>query len=330
MAASSGVPIERRSPSRAVRNLVAQLGRLGVDEVFVHDDAAARRAVTALGAQALCHGRRIFLGGGVGTACGPSVEAALRHELIHVGQVRRGEVTGETASRATLEAEADRLAALERPDLGALHGATRDEIYPLLWFLPLAAAAYVLLRPNIANAPGPGDETYPSVSELQVAGEAFALFVVPGGAFTLGGRLGLGFYGSGALAGAGMTTSFRAAQDARQGQFSGAQVYVFDAVTGAVIGVIVPGGGPDERGDRGGHSQMAYAAGAAVSDLAAVGRRAGRRRRHTDHPHTRRCRQLRQFGRGLYHSGPEELGDQGAGLGACRGKRMGPAKPDTR
>lgn len=239
---SRGIPVERKSSDPIVRHMAGQLAALGFGEVLVHDDEPARLAAATLGTHAFCYGGRIFLGPTVGSELGPSLNEALRHEIVHVAQVRKGLLSGEIATHQELESEADRLAALERPDLGAVKGAAAGEIYSLLWFLPLAAAAYVLLRPNVANAPGPGDETYPSVSDLQVVGEAFAIFAVPGGAFALGGRLGLGFYGSSALAGAGMTTSFRAAQDLGQGQFSGVQVYVFDAVTGAVIGVIVPGG----------------------------------------------------------------------------------------
>lgn len=80
------------------------------------------------------------------------------------------------------------------------------------------------------------------VSELQIAGEAFALFAVPSGAFGLGGRLSLGFYGSSALAAATAGVSLRGVQDAARASYSGTSVYVFDALTGAVLGVVVPGG----------------------------------------------------------------------------------------
>jgi hypothetical protein len=66
--------------------------------------------------------------------------------------------------------------------------------------------------------------------------------VVPGGAFALGGRLGLGFLGSAALAGAAGNVSMRAAGDAVRGGLSPPLMYLFDATSGAVIGFVVPGG----------------------------------------------------------------------------------------
>lgn len=197
---SIGAPVEQKSRDSMVLDMAAQLNALGCCDVAIHDDVPARRAATMLGAHAFCRGKQIFLGPTVGTELGPSLDGALRHELVHVAQVRKGQSTGEIASHEQLESEANRLAALDRPDLDGVSGAAASEIYGLWWFLPLAAAAYVLMRPNVANAPGPKDKTYPSVSEAQVAGEAFALFAVPGGAFAMGGRLGLGFYGSSALA----------------------------------------------------------------------------------------------------------------------------------
>lgn len=68
------------------------------------------------------------------------------------------------------------------------------------------------------------------------------LFAVPEASFTVAGRLGLGFYGSMAVAGATSTMGMRAVGDVSSGQFSGVQTYIIDGATGAVIGVIVPGG----------------------------------------------------------------------------------------
>lgn len=239
---SRGASIRSKFLGARVEHLLGQVFQLGATDISVHNDTPAQLAATIMGVHAFCHGQRIFLGPTVGSDLGPTIVDALRHELIHVAQVLKGTSTCEIASRDQLEWEAERLAGLDRPDLSSVQGAAANEIYALWWFLPLAVGAYVLLRPNIANAPGPGDKTYPSVSEAQVAGEAFALFAVPGGAYALGGRLGLGFLGSSALAGASATTSFRAAGDIGQGRFSGIQVYVYDAATGAVIGVVVPGG----------------------------------------------------------------------------------------
>jgi hypothetical protein len=45
-----------------------------------------------------------------------------------------------------------------------------------------------------------------------------------------------------AVAGASSTMSFRAVGDVSRGEFSGVQTYVIDGATGAIIGVVVPGG----------------------------------------------------------------------------------------
>ncbi len=241
LAAQDGVPI-RGECGPEVSHLLRQLGKMGVDEVWLHAGARTRALVSERGAHALCHRNHIYLGSTAGTALAPPLEHILRHELIHVAQTRRGETDQRRASQLELEQQADTLATQSQPDLSSVSPADPDAFHPLVWLLPMAAAAYVLLRPNIANAPGPRDKTYKSVSPLQVAGEAMALFVVPTGVFALGGRLGLGYFGASALSGAAMTTSLRGVHDLGAGQFSGAHVYVYDAATGAVIGVLVPGG----------------------------------------------------------------------------------------
>jgi hypothetical protein len=124
----------------------------------------------------------------------------------------------------------------------ARYGASPHRLYPIVWFIAIGVGAYVLLRPGVANAPGPGDRTYASPSPGQILGEAICIFAIPGGAFALGGRLGLGFLGSAALAGASGNVGLRAVDDAVRGDASSPLMYVFDAATGAVIGFIVPGG----------------------------------------------------------------------------------------
>jgi hypothetical protein len=52
----------------------------------------------------------------------------------------------------------------------------------------------------------------------------------------------LGFLSTGALVGGSTTVSLRAVEDVSLGEFSGGQVYVFDAALGSVIGMVIPGG----------------------------------------------------------------------------------------
>jgi len=99
-----------------------------------------------------------------------------------------------------------------------------------------------LLRPSVANAPGPRDRTYLSPSMGQILSEAIALSAIPGGAFKLAGRVGFGFLGSMAVSGAATTVSLRGVSDAASGSLSSPLLYLFDADTGAVIGFVVPGG----------------------------------------------------------------------------------------
>jgi len=210
--------------------------------ISVHHDRAARLAVAGLQSHACCKGNRIFLGPTVGTAIGPSVSEALHHELVHLAQMEIARRTGRVASLSDIEAEAAHVAGARFPHSPICCGANPDEIYHWWWLIPVAAALYVLLRPNVANAPAPGDKTYPSVSEAQVGGEAIMLFAVPEASFSVAGRLGLGFYGSLAVAGATSTMGYRAVGDVSSGEFSGVQTYLIDGATGAIIGVVVPGG----------------------------------------------------------------------------------------
>ncbi len=239
---SQGIPLSDFINSGLVDERVrSALGETATG-VSVHRDTAAHLGVARTGAHACSLGKKVFIGPAVGTPAGPTLLEALNHELVHVAQVAVADATGQVSSRVRIESEAIRFVRSHGAPVEISEGASRDEVYTFWWLIPLAAAAYVILRPNVANAPAPGDRTYPSVSEAQVAGEALALFAVPNASFAVAGRLGLGFYGSMAVAGASSTMSFRAVGDVAAGEFSGVQTYVIDGATGAIIGVVVPGG----------------------------------------------------------------------------------------
>jgi hypothetical protein len=236
--------LRRFGPARVPRDRTAAGGRADAPArtiqhdkgiVRVYDGPAARRAAARLGSYAYTVGGDVFVGGAVDRSGGPTRAEVLAHELRHVSQTRRG---GPAASTAALEREADGPAT---PRLSA------DPQQPLgfWWVLPVAAAAYVLLRPNTANAPSPEDvaagRLVPSVSPLQVGAEAMALFAVPSGVVGAMGRMGYGVIASFAVGGAASSVSYRGVQDVGAGQFSGVEAYVVDATTGAVIGVVVGG-----------------------------------------------------------------------------------------
>jgi hypothetical protein len=221
-----------------VRALLAHI----TEPVSIHRDEAAHEALTRLRSHACCLNHQVFLGSAVGTDHGPSFWDTLQHELLHVAQVELSGRTGRVSTLDRIECEAAELAQDSSAGYQVHQGASPEQIYNFWWIIPLAAAAYVLLRPNVANAPEPGGKTYPSVSEAQVGGEALALFAVPEASFSVAGRLGLGFFGKLAVAGASSTMSFRAVGDVSSGEFSGVQTYVYDGATGAIIGVVVPGG----------------------------------------------------------------------------------------
>jgi hypothetical protein len=187
-----------------------------------------------MGAYAYSWRGDVYLGAGVGESGGPSRSEALSHEVSHALQARRA---GPPAPTAALESEA-------RAG-GSSLAADPEEPLGLWWFIPVAVGAYILLRPNVANAPSPEDveegNLEPSVSELQVAGEALALFAVPGGVTGALGRMGYGVIASFALGGAASAVSYRGVQDVGAGSFSGVEAYVVDATTGAVIGVVIGG-----------------------------------------------------------------------------------------
>jgi hypothetical protein len=207
------------------------------EKFWIHHDDSSQRAAEMLGAAAFVQNDRIF----VGNLHTHSLQQVLRHELVHLAQVQVALRGGYVATSNTVETEAELISGLSRA-VPVQFGADPTQTHPLIWFVAIGVGAYVLLRPGVANAPGPGDPVYPSVSLGQVFGEAICIFVVPGGAMALGGRLGLGFLGKSALAGASANVGLRAVGDIAQGQASSPLMYLYDASTGAVIGFIVPGG----------------------------------------------------------------------------------------
>jgi hypothetical protein len=226
-------------------------------QVRVHTDADAGRMAQNLHARAFTIGQDIAFAPGEYQPGSPIGDALLAHELAHIVQQDNAPETANPVGpeSQTLEDDADwsavqAVASLWRGAKGTLANISRHAMPRLRSGLRLqrcaapaagGAALYVLLRPNVANAPGPNDKTE-SISPLQVGGEAAALFLVPGGVYKFGAQAGLGFYSSMALAGASATVSYRGVQDIGQGEFSGFDVYIVDATTGAVIGVVVPGG----------------------------------------------------------------------------------------
>lgn len=204
---------------------------------WVHRDRAAHVAARQVGAAAFVLGDRVFLA----ELPADRIDAVLRHELVHLAQVSLARRTGVVAPPALAEREALAIADLPLARSVA-HGAGLHEIHRIAWFIAIGIGGYLLLRPSVANAPGPGDRIEASPSTAEIMGEAICLFAIPGGAFALGGRLGLGFLGRAALAGAGTNVGLRVVDDAARGSVSHPLLYVFDATTGAVIGFVVPGG----------------------------------------------------------------------------------------
>lgn len=227
----SGLP---KSTKGWLGGLAAQLPK----HFWVHQDAAAKQAARLLGAEAFALGNRIF----VGDVPVKRIEHVIRHELVHLAQVQLALQSGQVTTRMGVEDEAETIARL--PVAAPVRcGAHPNQPY---CFIPIVIAIgfglYILLRPSPANAPGVGDKVLPRVSEGQIIGEGLAIFVVPGGALKLAGRIGLGFFGSSMVAGAASTTSMRAVGDLAKGEASPPLLYLTDAATGAVIGFVVPGG----------------------------------------------------------------------------------------
>lgn len=223
--------------TRDTQAWIAQLHPQLPEAFLVHRDAYSRAAARLLGVSAFTRRDHIYLG----DVPAERSEHVLRHEIVHLAQVQVAIRTGYISSRAWVELEADQMSSL--PAAKPVRcGADPDGIHPIFWFVAIGAGLYVLLRPGIANAPGPKDRTTPSPSAAQIIAEAICVFAVPGGAFSLGGRIGLGFLGSSALAGAAANVSLRGVSDAANGSSSPPLMYLFDAATGATIGFIVPGG----------------------------------------------------------------------------------------
>lgn len=111
-----------------------------------------------------------------------------------------------------------------------------------MWWVAVGVGLYILLRPGVANAPGPRSTLIKSPSLPQIVFESLALFAIPGGAMALGGRFGIGFLGRMALGGAAGNVSLRGVDDVFKGSASPPLLYLFDAGTGAIIGFVVPGG----------------------------------------------------------------------------------------
>lgn len=224
--------------------------------VPVHDSPHSHRAAAALGVHAYTYRGEIGLGAGLDESDGPGRSAVLAHELAHARQTRNG-----SPGSGSAEAEA----AVQEGREGV--GADPEVPHGLFWLIPVAVGAYILLRPNVANAPSPEDvergNLRPSVSELQVAGEALALFAVPGGVAGGLARAGYGVIAASAVAGGASSVAFRGVQDAGAGEFSGPQAYIVDAATGAVIGTVVGGavrmfGGPAALGTRGANPDLVH------------------------------------------------------------------------
>lgn len=218
--------------------------------VPVHDSSHSHQAAAALGAHAYTYRGEIALGAGLDDTDGPGRAAVLAHELAHIRQTADGSAA--TAGREEAEAAARE----------GREGVRADPSQPqgLFWLIPVAVGAYILLRPNVANAPSPEDvrrgNVQPSVSSLQVAGEAVALFAVPGGVASGLAKVGYGVIAASAVGGAASAVSYRGVQDVGAGEFSGPQAYIVDATTGAVIGMVVGGavrifGGPRTLGSPG-------------------------------------------------------------------------------
>jgi len=205
----------------------------GGDKVAVYDNLTSHQMGSQIGAYGYSWRGNIFIGSGFGRPGAPSRSQVVQHEYVHALQARK---KGPRVHTGLLESEA-----YSRPGMEPQYAADPDEIMGWWWIIPLAAGLYVLLRPNVANAPGPNDVTQPSVSGTQVAAEALAIFAVPTGVTGLLGRAGYGIIASFAISGAAGSVAYRGVEDVSAGEFSGVEAYVVDATTGAVIGVVMGG-----------------------------------------------------------------------------------------
>jgi Domain of unknown function (DUF4157) len=227
--ASVAVPADTRAWSHGFRELLPK-------RFWIHDDLPAQRAAARLGCHAFALRDRIVLGAFPESMRG----RVLRHELVHLAQMQLALRGNPVASVERIEAEADRLAAA--PLAGPIECAADPDSRYGFWWVAAGVGIYILLRPSVANAPAPGDRLRPSPPLPKIVLESVAIFAIPGGAFALGGRLGIGLMGSMAFAGASATVSSRVVEDVFNGAPSSPLLYLFDATTGAVIGFVVPGG----------------------------------------------------------------------------------------
>jgi hypothetical protein len=227
----AGLPRYLGDGGTPVRRLAPPNGGAGID---VYDTAAGRAAAEQMGAYAFAYRDRIFLGRDPGLPGGPSQDQVLRHEMVHVLQGRQG---GPAADAGALERQAHDWQG------GSLLSADAGEPHPFLWIPFVIVGGYILLKPNTANAPGPGDTTYKSMDTADY-GKMVAEAVVlgSGGAVASGLRsAGYSLITTWGVSGAYGSMAYRGVQDVAAGSFSGVDAYVVDGLTGATIGVVSGG-----------------------------------------------------------------------------------------
>lgn len=206
----------------------------------VHSDRAAHEAAAKLGVPAFVLSGHIFLGD-----MSPNIrEPVLRHELVHLAQVQLARQTGRIAPSAKVEQEAEDISALPVA-LPAQFGAHPHQAHPIFWVPIIVGAmivAYICTDSTPANAPGPKEKVLPRKNDLQPYGDAILMFAVPAGAFSIGGRLGFGFLRNSVFANALTLPSIRAYHDFNDRRLSPPSYYLFDTVTGALLGFVMGGG----------------------------------------------------------------------------------------
>ncbi|APX11971.1 hypothetical protein BWR18_10005 [Tateyamaria omphalii] len=207
----------------------------GGPRIDVYDTPASHAAARDMGMLGFSYAGRVFLGEGHKLPGAPSRQEVLRHELIHAAQ---SAIPGTPQSRGALERQAhdwDGRSALLSADPGAVYG--------WFWIPMVIAGGYILLKPNVANAPAPGD---PTVASMDVADYgkmiAEAVVLASGGMIYNGVRAaGFSVMASWGATGAAGSMSFRGISDVHGGEFSGVDTYVVDGFTGATIGVVTGG-----------------------------------------------------------------------------------------
>lgn len=217
------------SPTRLVT------GPDGSPPVKIYDNMNSARAAQKMGTFGFSYRDSIFLGGNPGFPEAPSKDQVQRHEMVHVLQGRR---PGIPANQDKLENQAH-----GNWWQGVLLTADPEVPYGFAWVPFLIAAGYILLKPNTANAPGPGDKTYKSMTPKDYAKmTAEATVLVSGGAIASALRsAGYSLITTWGVSGAAGSMSFRGVQDAFAGSFSGVDTYVIDGLTGATVGIVVGG-----------------------------------------------------------------------------------------